>query len=88
MSTAFLVRQSNQLCRRYQNDDLHATDLVTAKSPQRRLRVRYCLTGHLAAMSAAPGEAAEIAVKRTYAALTAGLRVTAAVPAPGRDRDL
>ena len=48
-----------------------------------RLGVRYCLPGHLAAMSAAEGEAAETAGKRTYAALTAGLRLTAVVPGTG-----
>ena len=45
-------------------------------------RVRYCLPGHLAAMSAAEDEAAETAGKRTYAALTAGLRLKRI---PGRD---
>ena len=49
-----------------------------------RFSVRYCLPGHLAAMSAAEGEAAETAGKRTGAALTAGLHLTAAIRAPGR----
>jgi hypothetical protein len=35
----------------------------------------YCLPDHLAAMSAAEGEAAETAGKRTYAARRAGLRL-------------
>jgi hypothetical protein len=43
------------------------------------LGVTYSLTGHLAAVSAAQGEAAETAGKPTYAALTAGLRRTAVV---------
>jgi hypothetical protein len=46
---------------------------------QVRFGSRFCLSGHLAAMSAAQGEAAETAGKPTYAALTAGLRLTAVV---------
>jgi hypothetical protein len=50
-----------------------------------RLWVRYCLPGYLAPMPAAEGEAAETAGKRTYTALTAGFRLTAAVPDIGAD---
>ena len=49
----------------------------------------YCPAGHLAAMSAAEGEAAETGGKRTYTALTAGLsRRTAAMPGTGAGRRL
>ena len=47
---------------------------------------QYCLPGHLAAMSAAVGEAAETAKKRTTTALTAGVHLTAAVPGTGVGR--
>jgi hypothetical protein len=42
----------------------------------------------VAARSAAEGEAAETVGKRTYAALTAALRLTAAVPGTGAGRRL
>jgi hypothetical protein len=77
-------------------DDSEATNLLPsttfADSPIRATPyhltaapVGYCLPGQVAAMSAAEGEAAGTAGKRTCAALTAGLHLTAAIRAPGRD---
>jgi hypothetical protein len=51
-----------------------------------QLRVRYCLPGHLAAMSAVVGKAAENREERTTTALTAGVHLTAAVPGTGVGR--
>jgi hypothetical protein len=47
--------------------------------PRRPNRVRYCLPGYLAPMSAAEGEAAKTAEKRTSTTLTAGIRPVADV---------
>jgi hypothetical protein len=68
---------------RYHNAGPGATNPPIAIPPRWPQGIRYCLPGHLAAMSAPEGEAAGIAGKRTYGVLTAGFRLTAAVPGTG-----
>jgi hypothetical protein len=66
-------------------------NLVTpkhARRASRRQHVRYCLPGHLAALSAAEGEAALDRGKADVAALTFARRQTAAVPCTGVERRL